>query len=169
MQRDARTPSVRRGPDEQAGEHDDARCPPNRMRSGDAEINQDDDRGNRNAIADDCECPRVAGIALVDQAAHVTGFKVTRPTRVQRSEAAMRTALVKSTSQRPQDEIPPAHDQGRASRPPAVAGHFRGAARLNTFHLTRDYPPPPESFLPQITSPVITIAPSRKLDSDIRM
>jgi hypothetical protein len=41
------------------------------------EVNERDDRGDRQAVADDRECPGVAWIALVDEPADGTPFEVT--------------------------------------------------------------------------------------------
>ena len=46
------------------------------MRSDDAEVNERDDRRDRQPIADDRERPRVAWIAFVDQAADRTALEM---------------------------------------------------------------------------------------------
>jgi hypothetical protein len=69
------------------------------MRSDDAEVDEDDDRGNREPIADDGERPCVSGIPLEDQPAPRTALEVA-PAVEQLSLAAMRTALPQPTAKR---------------------------------------------------------------------
>ena len=54
---------------QQPAEQPNRSGPEQRMRAPEAEVDQDDDRGDRQAVADDRERPRVAGVALVDEAA----------------------------------------------------------------------------------------------------
>src|SRR6185436_9337404 len=68
-----------------------------------AEINQHDDRGDWQPVADDRECPRIAGVSFIDQAAYRAAFEVMRPTGEQRPFAAVRTASPDAAAQRGQN------------------------------------------------------------------
>src|SRR5471032_2719243 len=61
------------------------------MRRADSEINQQDDRGNRDAVADDRERPGVAGVALEHQTATRAALGVLPSVREEGTDAAMRT------------------------------------------------------------------------------
>ena len=69
MQRDAGAPAVGRRPDQQRDRDHLERQAQHGMRADHSEVDQDDDRGNWQPIADDGESPRVPGIAHEDQAA----------------------------------------------------------------------------------------------------
>ena len=75
------------------------------MRRADSEINQQDDRVNRDAVADDRERPGVAGIPLVHQTAHRTLVEVMRPAGKDRTLTAMRAALRSAAADCRQDAI----------------------------------------------------------------
>ena len=62
------------------------------MRPYDAEVNQDDDRRDRQPIADDGERPCITGIRFEDEAAARTAFKVGPPGK-QPALTAVGTAL----------------------------------------------------------------------------
>ena len=79
MQRDAGAPAVRRRPDDQDAEDGDRHQAQHEVRSDHAEVDEDDDRRDRKPIADDRERPRVAGIALVDEAARRTRERCVQP------------------------------------------------------------------------------------------
>lgn len=69
-------PAVGRGPDQQPAKDDEHRQTQYTMRSHDAEIDQGDDRGNRQPIADDGESPRITGIAFEHETADRAAFEV---------------------------------------------------------------------------------------------
>ena len=62
VQRDGRAPAIGSRPDYNAPQRDQHRHAQRRMRANDAEIDHDDHCGNRHAVADDVEGPRVTGI-----------------------------------------------------------------------------------------------------------
>src|SRR5262245_15789499 len=93
MQRDPDAPTVRRGPDQEHAQCQERRHAENRVRSPEAEVNQRDDGGNRQTVADDRERPGVSGIAFVDEAADGTLFEVMRPSLEQASFTTVGTAL----------------------------------------------------------------------------
>ena len=67
--------------DPEDGNHDQAQ---HEMRAHQAEVDRDDDGGDRKAIADDRKCPGVAGVALEDEAARRARREV-RPAGKQRA------------------------------------------------------------------------------------
>ena len=90
---DADPPPVRSRPDHQHAEDRDERQPDGEVPADEAEVDDGDDRGDRQAVADHREGPRVAGIALEDQAAVRAALEVTPSSREQRADAAVRTPL----------------------------------------------------------------------------
>src|SRR5688572_11657408 len=100
MKRDAGTPAVGRRPDQYDAERGQQRQTERAMRSADAEVNQGDDRRDRQPIADDRERPRVSWIPFVDEAADLAALEVMGPPREQAALAAVRAALSQSASQR---------------------------------------------------------------------
>ena len=63
------------------------------MRSRDAEVDKDDDGGNRKTIADDREEPGIAGIALEDKPAVGAALSVLRPAMKERPSTAVGTSF----------------------------------------------------------------------------
>src|SRR5206468_3951119 len=72
-----------------------------------AEVDEHDDRGDRQAVADDRERPRVAGIALVDEAADRAPLEVMCPAGEEQSYAAVRTAPADAAAQGRADHCTP--------------------------------------------------------------
>jgi hypothetical protein len=64
------------------------------MTADQAEVDDDDDRRDGQAIADGGEGPCIAGVSLVDQAADAAAFEVCGETGKERAPAAVRTAFV---------------------------------------------------------------------------
>src|SRR5262245_5967142 len=64
------------------------------MPADEADIDDDDDRGNGQAIAERGEGPGVAGIPFVDKAAHAAALQMGGEAREQRALAAVWTASV---------------------------------------------------------------------------
>ena len=79
MQRDADAPAVRRGPDEQRAKRGHRDYPERTMGPEQAKVHEDDARRDRQPIADHRERPRVAGIALVYEAAGRASVDVMAP------------------------------------------------------------------------------------------
>ena len=74
------------------------------MRAQHSEINQQDHRANRHAIADDRKGPDIAGAARVDQTADGATFKI-GPAGKQLALSAVRTALAQTPGQRRNDQL----------------------------------------------------------------
>ena len=105
VHRDPDAPAVRRTPDDQDAEREERQQAERVVRAAEADIDQDDDRANRNPIADDRECPRVAGIALVDQTADGAPFEVVCPSLKQRALSAVRTTFGEAAAKRRHDQM----------------------------------------------------------------
>jgi len=105
VQRDPDAPAIGRGPDQQAAEHHERDQPQDVVRSSEAKIDQDDDRGDRQAIADDRERPRVTGIPLVYESTDGTALDVMRPAGEERSLAAVRAAFADAPAKRGEDHM----------------------------------------------------------------
>ena len=104
MQRDTYAPAVGGRPDKQRQQHDHHRQAQHRMRADHSEIDQDDNHGNRQPIADDGEGPRIAGITCEDQTADRTAFKM-RPPGKQWPFAAVRTAFAQPAPKHRADKL----------------------------------------------------------------
>src|SRR5262249_445427 len=103
VERDADTPPVRRAQHQHHAEDSEGEQPEQPLTASLAEVDEDDNRRDRQAIADDRERPRVAGIALVDEAADRAPVEVVRPAGKQRPFAAVRTALADAAAQGRED------------------------------------------------------------------
>src|SRR5436853_5591152 len=93
-----------------------------------AEVDEDDDRGDRQPIAHDREGPRVARVALVDQTTHRATFEVMRPAREERTLAAVRTALAQPAAEGGADHCTPVSVMSKSSV--AFAGMAGDGLRL---------------------------------------
>jgi hypothetical protein len=128
VQRDADAPAIRRRPHEQRAEHDKRREAERVVRAAVPEIDQDDDRGDRQAIADDRERPGVAGIPFEYETAGRAAFEMVRPAGEERARAAVGAALREAAAQRGEDQpssIYSASSQGEGCGPgtiPAMSG-----------------------------------------------
>src|SRR5262249_41123497 len=94
VQRDAHAPPVRRRPYEDNAEQSDRGQSDDEVPPDETEIDDDDDRGDRETIADGGEGPGVAGIAFVDEAADAAAFQVRRETGKEGALTAVRAPLV---------------------------------------------------------------------------
>jgi hypothetical protein len=105
MQRDTCAPAVGGCPDKQRQQHNHHRHAQHRMRTDHAEINQDDQHGNRQPIAEDGESPRITGITCEDQTADRTPFFKMEPPGKQSPFAAVRAALAQPAPERRSDQF----------------------------------------------------------------
>src|SRR5262249_46479030 len=135
MQRDTGAPPIGCRPEKQPQHHSLHRQTQHRMRSNYSEINQDDDRGNGQAIADDGECPRITGVTREDKTAVRTAFEL-RPPGKQSPFAAVRTAVAQPAPNRRADQFPARGTQKsicapmRAMRAGRIDAGWRKTAKL---------------------------------------
>src|SRR6185503_2894962 len=80
-----------------------------RVRARHAEVNQHDDHGNRQPVADDGEGPGVARVALVDEPAHRAALEVMREAGKDRALAAVRASLAKAAAERGANQLSTCH------------------------------------------------------------
>jgi len=104
MQRDTCAPAVGGCPEKKRQRHNHHRQAQHRMRTDHSEIEQDDNRANRQPIADDGEGPRITGITCENQAADRTALQL-RPPGKQWPFAAVRTALAQPAPKRRADQF----------------------------------------------------------------
>jgi hypothetical protein len=103
VQRDSNAPPVRRRQDQQYSHDGERPQSQEAMRSAKAEVEQRDDRGDRQPIADDRERPGVARIAFVDQTTNLATVEV-MPAGEKRTLTAVGTPLQQSTSESGRDQ-----------------------------------------------------------------
>jgi len=143
MQRDTCAPAVGGRPDKKRQQHNHHRQAQHRMRTDHAEIDQDDDRGNGEPIADDDEGPRIPWITCEDQTADRTAFKLGPPGK-QWPFAAVRAALAQPAPKRRPDQLRAGrrHTQKLRARVPTVC------ASLQALQYRRTGSAPPSSAGP---------------------
>jgi len=99
----ADSPPVRRRDDEHHAEQSDRNQPEHPMRPPESEIDQRDDDGDRDAVADDRERPGVAGVTLEHESAGTASLEMMRPAGEQRALAAVRTPAARAAANRGDD------------------------------------------------------------------
>src|SRR5262245_36983611 len=85
------------------------------MRASVAEVDQDDDCGDRQTVADDRDRPRVAGVAFVHEAADRAALDVMHPAREERPFSAVWTAFRDTATQRGEDHDTPVSVMSKTS------------------------------------------------------
>lgn len=93
VQRDAHAPPVRRGPDEKHAEQGDRGQAEDEVPSDQADVDDDDDRRDGQAVADRGERPCVAWISFVDEAARAAALQVCGKAREEGALATVGTPL----------------------------------------------------------------------------
>src|SRR6185503_13519048 len=133
MQRDAGAPAIRRRPHDHRAERDDRGDAEHRVRARHAEVNQHDDHGNRQPVADDGEGPGVAWVALVDEPAHRAALEVMREAGKDRALAAVRASLAKAAAERGENQFAAGHERVRLkadTTPDSVVSGFSRTALI---------------------------------------